>query len=74
MASSATWRICRRSTPTASICIDAVVDRLVVRSDGTPRLAESISLALRHGEGLLVACYQDQPEHADAETRGRARN
>jgi excinuclease ABC subunit A len=49
-------------------CIEAVVDRLVVRSDGTPRLAESVRLALRHGEGLLVACYQDLPS-ADADPR-----
>ena len=40
-------------------CIEAVVDRIVVRSDSTPRLGESVRLAIRHGEGLLIACYQE---------------
>jgi excinuclease ABC subunit A len=41
--------------------IDAVVDRIIVRPDMTSRLGESVRLAVRHGEGLLVACYQDPP-------------
>jgi excinuclease ABC subunit A len=32
--------------------IDAVVDRIVVRASVRPRLAESLALALKHGEGL----------------------
>ncbi len=37
--------------------IDAVVDRIVVRSSISARLADSIQVALRHGDGLMVACY-----------------
>lgn len=47
--------------------IDAVVDRIVVRSDIASRLGESVRLAIRHAEGLLIACYQ---EPADAKSRG----
>jgi excinuclease ABC subunit A len=32
--------------------IDAVVDRIVVRASMHPRLAESLALAIKHGEGL----------------------
>ncbi len=49
-------------------CLDAVVDRLIVRSEGTVRLSESVRLALRHGEGLLIACYQE-PGPTDADRR-----
>ena len=44
--------------------IDAVVDRIIVRPDIASRLGESVRLALRHGEGLLIACYQDPPSGA----------
>lgn len=38
--------------------IEAVVDRVVVRNGVRPRLAESVNLAIRHGEGLLLALYE----------------
>ena len=38
--------------------IDAVIDRLVVRDGIGPRLSESIDLALKLGEGKLVATLQ----------------
>ncbi len=51
--------------------VDAVVDRVIVRQTVRNRLADSLQLALRHGEGLLIACYLD-PQQANAENpRGR---
>lgn len=38
--------------------IEAVVDRLVLREGIRPRLAESIQLGLRHGDGLVAACVE----------------
>jgi len=35
--------------------IEAIVDRIVIREGVEPRLAESIRLAVRHGEGLVLA-------------------
>ena len=35
--------------------IEAVVDRIVIREGVEPRLAESIRLAVRHGDGLVLA-------------------
>ncbi len=46
--------------------IDAVVDRIIVRSDIASRMGESVQLAIRHGEGLLIACCQ-QPSPADGD-------
>ena len=40
--------------------IEAVVDRIILRPGVENRLAESIDLALRHGEGLVIACYYDE--------------
>ena len=40
--------------------IEAVVDRIVIREGVEPRLAESIRLAIRHGEGLAVASYEER--------------
>jgi excinuclease ABC subunit A len=34
--------------------IEAVVDRLVIRDGVRPRVAESVQLALRHGDGLVI--------------------
>jgi excinuclease ABC subunit A len=45
--------------------IEAVVDRIVIRENSEGRLAESIQLAVRHGEGLVVACYYDEGETGD---------
>jgi excinuclease ABC subunit A len=54
--------------------IDAVVDRIVIRAGMEPRLGESLRLALRHGEGIVVACYQDAAdEHATANGTWRER-
>jgi excinuclease ABC subunit A len=38
--------------------IDAVVDRVIIRPGIENRLAESVRLALKHGEGALRASYQ----------------
>ncbi len=38
--------------------IEIVVDRIVIKPDSESRLAESIELALSHGEGLVVALLQ----------------
>jgi excinuclease ABC subunit A len=40
--------------------IEAVVDRVVVRNGVRPRLAESVHVAVRHGEGLLLALYEER--------------
>ena len=45
--------------------IDVVVDRLAVRADGRARLADSVELALKVGEGLLVAVIEDNHEWKD---------
>ena len=39
--------------------IEIVVDRIVIKPDSESRLAESIELALSHGEGLVVALLQE---------------
>ena len=38
--------------------LEAVVDRIVIRQGVESRLGESIQLALDHGEGVLIACTQ----------------
>ncbi|NUQ64683.1 MAG: excinuclease ABC subunit UvrA [Pirellulales bacterium] len=40
--------------------IEAVVDRIVIREGVRARLADSIKLAVKHGEGLVVASYEDK--------------
>ncbi len=45
--------------------IDAVVDRLVVRGGIRPRLAESVDLALKLGDGAVVLSIQDGDAWAD---------
>jgi len=40
--------------------VEAVIDRLVVREGLRPRLAESITLALKHGEGTLILTHLDE--------------
>lgn len=42
--------------------IEIVIDRIVKKSDSEGRLAESIELALNHGEGLVVASVQSEPD------------
>ena len=41
--------------------IEAVVDRIILKPDGDARLAESIRLAVKQGDGVVVACYYDSP-------------
>lgn len=46
--------------------IDAVVDRVVIRDGVRPRLADSLRMALKHGEGLVLAVFlpPGEPETA----------
>jgi excinuclease ABC subunit A len=44
--------------------IEAVVDRLVVAAKIRSRLADSVELALKHGEGVLLALSQGEQETA----------
>ena len=46
--------------------IEAVIDRVVVRSEATARLAESIQLAVEHGGGLMIACVQSNSESKES--------
>jgi excinuclease ABC subunit A len=43
--------------PRRNHTIEAVVDRIVLREGVRARLAESVRLALRHGEGLVAATF-----------------
>jgi excinuclease ABC subunit A len=52
--------------------IEAVVDRLIIREGIRARLAESIQLALTHGQGLVIAAYLEQ--HAGATPGGAWRD
>jgi len=40
--------------------IEAVIDRIVVREEIRSRLAESLNLAIQHGEGLVLATYEEK--------------
>ena len=42
--------------------IEAVVDRVIIREGIKSRLAESIRLAIKHGEGLVLVAYLDGSE------------
>jgi excinuclease ABC subunit A len=44
--------------------IEAVIDRVVIREGVRGRLSESIQLAVRHGEGLVVASYEEKSRGA----------
>ncbi|MFM9115062.1 MAG: excinuclease ABC subunit UvrA [Planctomycetota bacterium] len=44
-------------SPKKNHTIEAVIDRIVVREGIESRIAESVRLALRHGDGTLIACY-----------------
>jgi len=46
--------------------IDALVDRVIIRDGVRSRIGESLRLALRHGEGSVIACYLD-PDQTDAQ-------
>ena len=38
--------------------IEAVVDRVVIREGVDERVRDSVKLAIRHGDGLVLACYE----------------
>src|SRR5688572_18210811 len=42
--------------------IEVVVDRLVIKGDVRPRLAEAVELALRMGKGNLIVALEDGPK------------
>ena len=50
--------------------IDAVVDRIVVRPGVETRIGDSLRLAIRHGNGLLIAYYQKPTDPAATKTNG----
>ncbi len=39
--------------------IEAVVDRIIVRASMQPRIAESVLLAIKHGEGLAIITFEE---------------
>jgi len=45
--------------------IEAVIDRVVLRAAARARIAESILLAVKHGDGLVVISYQDGGQWLD---------
>src|SRR5262249_39578000 len=47
--------------------IEAVVDRIVIREGVEPRLAESVRLALRQGDGLVTASCEQRNAAGEAE-------
>ncbi len=50
--------------------VEAVVDRVVIRSGVRARIGESLRLAIRHGEGLVIACYLDTRRASDERPNG----
>jgi excinuclease ABC subunit A len=48
--------------------IEAVIDRIVIREGVGPRLAESIDLAITHGEGSLLASYEERGKSGEGKT------
>ena len=54
--------------------MDAVVDRVKIRSDVRKRIGESLRLAIRHGEGRVVACYLDTDDSDDERPNGKWRD
>ena len=50
--------------------IEAVVDRIVIREGIDARLAESVRLAIKHGNGVVLVVYQTpDAKSASAERR-----
>ncbi|MDP6443553.1 MAG: excinuclease ABC subunit UvrA [Pirellulaceae bacterium] len=50
--------------------IDAIVDRVIIREGIRSRVAESINLALRHGDGVMSICYLDEAAADDDHPHG----
>ena len=46
--------------------IEAVVDRIVLRQGVQSRVAESLKLAIKHGEGVVIACHNAVPAESTA--------
>lgn len=51
--------------------VEAVVDRIIIRASVRARIGESLRLAIRHGEGLVVACYLDAESADDEHPNGQ---
>jgi excinuclease ABC subunit A len=51
---------CPNIDPTHTHNIDAVIDRLILKSGVEPRLVESLQLALKHGEGNVTVAYEKE--------------
>ena len=58
--------------PKKAQTIEAVVDRIVVRPGGEGRLAESLQLALKHGDGLVAAMWLPTEIERQAKDRGES--
>jgi excinuclease UvrABC ATPase subunit len=43
--------------------IEVVIDRLVIKEESRSRLAESLQLALKHGEDSVIAVYETERDH-----------
>ena len=43
--------------------IEIVIDRLVIKEENRTRLAESLQLALKHGEDSVIAVYETERDH-----------
>ena len=54
--------------------IDAVVDRIIIRPGVENRLTESIQLAVKHGEGTLIACCHVKATESSAASSRRTWN
>ncbi|HUG70365.1 MAG TPA: excinuclease ABC subunit UvrA, partial [Pirellulaceae bacterium] len=48
--------------------IDAVVDRIIIRPGIDSRLAESIQMAIRLGDGLMAVCYHTESDAGRGES------
>ena len=49
-------------TPQKNHHIDAVIDRILIKDGIYARLAESVGVAVEHGDGLVSICYCDESE------------
>lgn len=54
--------------------IEAVVDRIIIREGIEARLGESVRLAARHGEGVVLVLYQTAQDKADDRWQERLLN
>ena len=51
--------------------IEAVVDRIVIRPGSRSRLAESLQLAVKQGDGVVIASFLDQSRDQGSRSLGR---